>query len=135
MTGIAAIDPVVGIIIAAVVGPLGAYLLAARKLSGKVATSDASELWAESKSIRQWSTARIEALDMEVSLLRTRVGLVEQQNDALARENSRLMEQIHDLNETITTLREEIVALTGELRSSRERVKELEGDADAAGNA
>jgi chromosome segregation ATPase len=127
----AAIDPVLGIIIAAIVGPLGAYLLAARKLSGRVATSDATDLWAESRSIRQWSTARIEALDMEVSLLRTRIGLVEQQNDALARENSRLMEQIHELNETIGELRAEIVALTKELRASRERVKELEDEADA----
>jgi chromosome segregation ATPase len=127
------VDPVVGIVIAAIVGPLGAYLLAARKLSGKVATSDATDLWAESRSIREWSTARIGALDMEVSLLRARIGLVEQQNDSLSRENSRLMEQIHDLNETITELREEITGLTKELRSSRERVKELEDDADAAG--
>ena len=132
---LAEIDPSVALIgvIGVIVGPLGAYLLAARKLSGKVATSEATDLWAESKSIRDWSTARIGALDAELVVLRTRISLCEQQNESLSRENRRLMEQVHELNDTIGALRTEIVALTGELRLSRDRVKELEDEADATG--
>src|SRR5687768_5628065 len=98
---LAAVDPLVAAVAAAGLAALGAYFVAARQFSGKIGTSAAAELWAESRSIRDWSHARIEALDIEVSLLRTRVGLVEEQNQALARENSALMTQINDLNVTI----------------------------------
>jgi len=126
---LAAVDPLVGIILAAGVAALGAYLAAARRFSGKIGTSDAADLWAESRSIRDWSQARISALDVEVAVLRTRVGIVETQNEALSRENSALMKQIADLNSTIAELRAEIVTLTAELRRSHERVQELEDEA------
>jgi len=126
---LAAIDPLTGGILAAGVAALGAYFAAARRFSGKIGTSDAADLWAESRSIRDWSQARITALDMEVAVLRTRVGIVETQNEALSRENSALMKQITDLNTTIAELRAEIVTLTSGLRRSYERVQELEEEA------
>jgi len=129
----AAVDPILGVIAVAVAGPLVTYLLAARRLSGRVGSSEASELWAESRSIREWSQARIEALNVEVEVLRTRIGLVEQQNDALARENGQLMQQIRDLSSTITELRAEIVALTTELKAARARVVELEAEEGPGG--
>jgi chromosome segregation ATPase len=123
------VDPVVGIIIAAAVASLGSYLVAARRLSGRVGSSEAESLWAESRSIREWSTARISELNQLVGALEGRVGFVESQNNELAKENSSLVQQIRDLSDTITELRAEIVALTVELKKSHERVAELEDKA------
>jgi peptidoglycan hydrolase CwlO-like protein len=124
------IDPVVGIIVAAAIASLGTYLVAARRLSGKVGSSEAAELWEESRSIRKWGGERIAELNRVVEKLETRVGFVETQNNDLAKENSNLVQQIRDLSSTITELRAEIVALTLELKKSHERVAELEDEAD-----
>lgn len=62
---------------AGLAGPLVAYLAAARRFSGKIASSDASELWAESKSIR-------EHLHEEIAALKRRVAGLEQDNRNLA---------------------------------------------------
>jgi hypothetical protein len=68
---LAAIDPAVTIaVLAAAIGPIGAYLVAARRLSGKINNSDAEQLWAESKAIRDWSNDRLNAQDMEIRSLR-----------------------------------------------------------------
>jgi len=133
MNILAAVDPVWVAAIAAAAGPLGAYLIAARRFSGKIGSSDASELWEESRSIRDWSKARIEELNALVGRLEGRVTVVESQNIALARENENLIQQIRTLNTTIADLRSEIVTLTGELQKSHSRVAQLEEEADDAG--
>lgn len=51
--------------IAAFAAPLGGYLLAVRRFSGRIESTEASELWQESRSIRDWSKARIDALEQE----------------------------------------------------------------------
>jgi hypothetical protein len=51
---LATIDPVLGVLIVGIVGPVGAYLVAAHKMSGKIATTEAAQLWEESKAIRDW---------------------------------------------------------------------------------
>jgi chromosome segregation ATPase len=125
----ATIDPVLGVLVAAFISALGAYLIAARRFSGKIGSSDAAELWLESRSIRDWSSARILELNQLVGKLEGRVDVVEEQNTSLGRENTDLMQRITDLSATITELRAEIVALTSELKQSRERVSELEDEA------
>lgn len=57
-------------ILAAIAAPLGAYLVAARRFSGRIESSDAKELWEESRSIRDWSQDRIKELTREVAQLR-----------------------------------------------------------------
>lgn len=57
-------------IIAAIGAPLAAYLVAAKRFSGRIESSDAAELWAESRSIRDWSQRRIDELQREVTRLR-----------------------------------------------------------------
>lgn len=99
------LEIVAGILIASI-APLTAYLIAARRFSGKIDSSDASELWKESRSIRDWSKHHIEELNLVIARLEARIGVVENQNVAL---------------------RTEIVTLTAELKKSRERVDELEG--------
>ena len=67
---LATLDPTYGAIVVALIAPIGAYILAARKMSGKIATSEATDLWAESRSIREWALQRIEAADKEILDLR-----------------------------------------------------------------
>lgn len=117
---IADVDPQFALILGAIVGPIGAYLAAARRFSGKVDTTEATDLWKEAASIRKWSTDRIESLEK-------RVGDLEQGNSELVRENVRLTKQVRELNDTISGLRTEIVSLTVELEKERRRVHELEG--------
>jgi FtsZ-binding cell division protein ZapB len=100
---LAVIDPLVGIIAVAIIGPVGAYLLAARKMSGKIATSEAADLWAESKAIRDWSMERIGACDKEISELRAslrevlaRLHVVEEKNKVLEAENERLKRELRN---------------------------------------
>jgi hypothetical protein len=71
-----------------IIGALGTYLIAARRLSGKVTTSDAAELWKESREIRielegrnRYLSKRLDELASELADLR--------------RENSRLMRLIN----------------------------------------
>lgn len=71
---LATIDPIIGVLVVGIVGPVGAYLVAAHKMSGKIATTEAAQLWAESTAIREWSAARIDKCDQEIIRL----------NDALA---------------------------------------------------
>lgn len=56
-------------IIGALAGPIVAYIVAARRFSGKIETTEAKELWEESKAIRDWSQRRIEALENRVLAL------------------------------------------------------------------
>lgn len=63
---LATIDPLVGVLIVGLIGPVGAYLVAARKMSGKIATTEATQLWEESAAIRVWSAARIDKCDQEI---------------------------------------------------------------------
>lgn len=39
-------------------------------MSGKIATTEAAQLWEESRAIREWSAKRMEACDVECMSLR-----------------------------------------------------------------
>lgn len=88
------IDPATtGAVVAALVGALTSYIVAARRFSGKIETTEAKELWAESRAIRKWSQERIETLNTTVARLEarnaeleTRVEHLEDENTALHRE-------------------------------------------------
>jgi chromosome segregation ATPase len=112
-------DPTVVAVIAAVAGPLGAYVVAAKRFSGRIASSDATELWKESSSIREWSGAQITALTQKVERLESSVRALEDNNEELAHENRVLLgknEKLHG----------QVRALSTELASCRRRVAELE---------
>lgn len=82
----ASVDPGLVAVFVAVLGPAGAYLVAVRQLSGKIKNSEASELWAESKSIRDWSTARVKELNEQIEKLELRVDELEAENRSLKAE-------------------------------------------------
>lgn len=83
-------DPGFVALFIALIAPVGAYLVASRKLSGQIKDSDATELWAESKSIREWATQRIKELNAHIDLLELRLAEVERQNFDLVEENRKL---------------------------------------------
>ena len=55
--------------IVALGGPFLAYLVAARKTSGRIRSSDASELWEESSAIRRECAERVRILEARVKEL------------------------------------------------------------------
>jgi hypothetical protein len=89
--------PEIVALIAAIAAPLGAYLLAARRFSGRIETSDAKDLWAESRAIRDWGTARIESLNDQVGRLEKRVATLEVLNESLELKNRALTRQVVEL--------------------------------------
>lgn len=110
-------DPVVAIIVA-VVGPLGAYLVAARRFSGKVETTEAKDLWKEAGRIREWSSARITALEARIEAL-------EETGDELQRRNTELNRKVIDLTGEVAACRRENQALTADLETAQGLVEEL----------
>lgn len=124
-------DPIVGAVLAAIVAGLASYLAAARKLSGKINTSDAAELWTESRSIREWSAERISALSTQVSELEHRIEVVEGYNLALVNEKQQLLQQIQEHMAALAASRETVATLTNQLNIENARNRELEEDIKA----
>jgi len=77
---------VLAALLAAVVGPILSFLIAARRFSGKIETTEASDLWEESRAIRDWSMQRINALQGVVARLEARLEALELERDQLHRE-------------------------------------------------
>jgi len=77
--GVVSITPSIVAIIVGLAAPVVSYLVAARRFSGKIETTEARDLWSESKAIRDWSRKRIEALEKRVQEL-------EDENEKLRRE-------------------------------------------------
>lgn len=95
---LSSIDPSLAIaIFVGALGPVGAYLIAAKRMSGRIANSDAEQLWAESKSIRDWSTDRLNAQDKEILQLRGDITELEKKVSAYEAENNLLKERIDEL--------------------------------------
>lgn len=102
---------VIALIVAAI-GPLLSYLAAARKLSGRIRDTDATELWAESRSIREWSTARVKDLQDHIEELEERMSELEGTNLKLANEHRIALKEIGRLR----SLNEELDAELSQLK-------------------
>lgn len=115
------------------IGPLVTYLVTARRLSGKISTSAATDLWEESRSIRQDYQKRIEELNSVVTRCTDRIDTLEERNDQLYLENGNLKRMIEQHENTISELRDIVhdladqnKALRFENANLRARVLELE---------
>jgi hypothetical protein len=84
-------------IVVAIIAPLGAYLLAARKMSGRVATSDANALWKEAGAIRDDYRGQLKTADDRIQNLEVRIGALEDMNNTLAADNRSLRIEISAL--------------------------------------
>lgn len=124
--------PTVIAAIAAIFGPIIAFLAAARRFSGKIETSDAKELWAEAGAIRTWSMQRIEMQNQRIEQLENRVNLLETNNQDLLVENRSLLGELGKLKQTIVKLRKEIAACKTQLTKSRARIIQLEQETPGA---
>lgn len=103
-------------IIVALAGPIFAYLAAARRLSGKITTTDASKLWDEAGNLRKEYKTELNELRVIVSKLRDSVKDLEAQNDILHLENGELRLEVTKLraeNHKLKTRIEELEAING----------------------
>jgi septal ring factor EnvC (AmiA/AmiB activator) len=100
------IDPIYGVVFAALVAPVGAYFLAAHKMSGKINTSEAQQLWEESRAIRDWSSQEIQSLRAALSEAMSRISHLEEQNRELTEQNASLSKSLSEAHNHIATLEE-----------------------------
>jgi chromosome segregation ATPase len=89
-------------VLTALVSSLGAYLMAARRMSGRISTSSASDLWAESRSIREDYREQIARRDARATKLEDRIAACEQLKDTLTNKIAELEGIIMDLKKTVT---------------------------------
>ena len=115
--------PIIVSLLAAIAAPIGAYLVAARRLSGKIGTSDAAELWDEAARMREHLTARLDTAYERASTLEERISTLEKESRALRAEHR---EQVRALEERIESLERDNAALRHENQGLRARVHELE---------
>ena len=106
-------------LIGVVVGPLITYLIAAKRLSGRVSTSAAAELWEESRSIRQDLTKRNEYLrklvdgcDERIEKLENRIDTLEAEKYQLNLENGALKQVVEEQKKVIAELKIQVTNLT-----------------------
>lgn len=123
--------PVLLGILAALFAPLAAYLVAVRQFSGKIESSAAADLWAESRAIRDWSQARISELNAVVRRLEERVYILEEENRKLFKETVVLEDERDGL---IARCNQKINKLTAKLEQANKRIAELEKEANGNGN-
>jgi chromosome segregation ATPase len=116
-------------------GPLVAYFGVARRASGKIGTSEAGQLWEESRAIRDWATERINELNEIVRRLEKQVADLQRRNESLHLENGRLTETLDEHEQTIAELRSQVHRLSDDNErlkkenvTLRGRVSELEAN-------
>lgn len=112
--------------LAAVIGPLLAYVGASRKLSGKIATSEASSLWEESADIRRDYRERLAAAETRMAATEARLAEAERRNSALSEENRALVARNAECERVITRLEQRVQRLEDENARLRERIGGLD---------
>jgi chromosome segregation ATPase len=121
------------VMVAAGVAALATYVVAARRASGKIATTEASALWSAAEGMRsELRTALKDANERTVNLER-RVADMEGANNALVRENLALQTRNIDLGGTIAQMRRELDALKAENLELRALVEQMQKQLQAEG--
>lgn len=102
-------DPAVLIpIVIAIITPIGAYVLAARRMSGKIGTSDAEQLWEESRSIREDYRTRLLQANERALSLEVRMAKAEATNNELMQENYECKRKVAELESLVDQLRAQL---------------------------
>ena len=129
--------PVVLGVVGALVSAAGAYIIAKRQRSGRIDTTEAETLWAESQAMRTELRNRAETLEAEVIALRAELAAqriesaaMREEMVALRQEGIVLRAESVALREEMVTLREESVLLRKVDLKERleERLSEQEGE-------
>lgn len=108
-------SPVLVALLAGVPTGLLAYLASVRKLSGKISSSDATDLWQEARAIRDDYKDRIGKAEDRSRDLETRVARLEQLNTELVRENLMLRDRVNQLERENADLRRTVAELKGDV--------------------
>lgn len=120
-------------VVGAVVAALGTYIAAAKRLSGKINTSEAESLWAESSSIREDYRNRIAHAEERQAALEKRVADLEKANTDLRNENLTLRERNLECERHSAQLEERCEHLNEENDRLRRTIKRLGGFTDEPG--
>lgn len=102
---ISAIDPVVGVVAGALVSGIIGVVVASRRMSGKIKTSSADELWEESRSIRNDYRDRLNSSYERQAAVEGRMANIEAKHAECVEENSKLRNEVTRLEEIIDDLR------------------------------
>jgi chromosome segregation ATPase len=115
------VDPALVVaLVVATIGPLIAYLGASRKLSGKIGTSEAADLWAESKNIRDDYRDRLDASNLRFAKCEERIAVLESEKNGLVSENFELRARIDTLERENANLRTHVEKLLKKLLIAEE---------------
>jgi chromosome segregation ATPase len=113
--------PLIVALIAALAAPLLGYLAAARRLSGKIQTSEASSLWQEASNLRSEYREELATVRRQLDECLLRIKNVETLNEKLKVENGGLNKTVKDQARQIEELQSAIAVLEGDkLRLSKE---------------
>jgi predicted RNase H-like nuclease (RuvC/YqgF family) len=80
--------------IPAIIAPAVAYLVAIRKTSGRIETTEAGQLWQEAEKLRTEYKEEIKSLRELVTSLRTRIEELAEDNRHLREENVALLRRV-----------------------------------------
>lgn len=83
------------------------YLIARRKNSGSISTSDAADLWRESNELRQEYRKRAESLEEQLKEVNSKLQAVMEELGKLRLNSANMVEKITELKRIIQELRKE----------------------------
>jgi predicted RNase H-like nuclease (RuvC/YqgF family) len=120
-------------LIAAVVGPVGTYIIAGRRLSGRIDTTEAASLWEESREIRSDYRDRLADAEKRMAKLEARIADEERANTKLTRENIDLVAKNQEGEWEIKKLKERLQILADEKVLLRETIESIVKEDPARG--
>ena len=133
LTIFAAVDPVLLSIIGGAFAAAIGYLTIVRKLSGRIQTTEAAQLWAEADKMRQEYREEIARMQGVIDRYEVRLKEIDGRNKGLADDNYKMTQTIATHERTIAELREQVNELSLENQRAlaesdklRQRVMELE---------
>jgi len=134
LLGVADVSPSIWVaffaLIAAIVSPLITYIAANRKLSGKISTSEAESLWAESASIREDYRTRLDQANKRITDLEMRFTESDQRGNELERQNIELISELSRKDRTLESVREENVELLKQVSMLKRTIRKMLGSID-----
>lgn len=98
-----------GVIVSSVV----TYLIARRKNSGSISTSDAASLWEESNNLRREYRERAEELEKQLADVSNRLQIVMDELGKLRINHASMLKKITELKNMVIELRRENTRLIG----------------------
>lgn len=112
-------------IVIALIAPVATYFVAARRLSGRIETSEATDLWQESANIREDYRQQLGYAGERLREMEKRVAGVEASNNDLRRQNYELKDEVRTLKWTGDECKESIDALTATVSVRDQQIDRL----------